>query len=396
MTAGTGIRGEDLLPLPRARARVLNMTTGPVEVSPAVAAAQLAPLFTPHVGAFWQVHDETVAALKRVLKTRHYAFPLHGSIRTGLDVALANVVRPGRRVLAVENGYWGRLIGEWTSLYGAEITWLRGSPLAPIDPDDVSAALRADPGIDLVTIAHVETSSGVVNPVAAVGHAVREHGALYYVDAACSAGAMPYDTDGWHIDIGVTGSHKCLASVPGLAVLTLSDRAHARLAKGEVRPRSNYFDLRRWIATTLERVETPPFTQPTGLILSLLAALREIEARGENRFAVHRDAASRFMGGVREAGLGMVLDRGPAHNNREAYSDTVMAVDYPQGTSDAQFRGALFEEHGIAVIGNIGEFAGRSFRVGLMSAPQLEATNLQATLDAIGAVSRAPRRPERQ
>ncbi|MBM3541745.1 MAG: alanine--glyoxylate aminotransferase family protein [Alphaproteobacteria bacterium] len=394
MTAEAGTQA--LLALPRGRERVLNMTTGPVEVSPAVATAQLAPLFTPHVGAFWQVHDETVAALKRVLKTRHYAFPLHGSIRTGLDVALANMVRPGARVLAVENGYWGRLIGEWAALYGAEIAWVRGIPLAPIDPDAVAAALRADPGIDLVSIVHVETSSGVVNPIAAIGRAVREHGALYYVDAACSAGAVPYDTDGWHVDIGVTGSHKCLASVPGLAVLTLSDRAYARLAKGEVRPRSNYFDLRRWIATTLERVETPPFTQPTGLILALLAALREIEARGEGRFAAHRDTAIRFMGGVRAAGLGMVLDRGPAHNDREAYSDTVMAVEYPRGTTDAAFRGALFEDHGIAVIGNIGEFAGRSFRVGLMSASQLEPKAVQTTLDAIGAVSRAPRRPGKQ
>jgi alanine-glyoxylate transaminase / serine-glyoxylate transaminase / serine-pyruvate transaminase len=372
----------------RPGARVLNMTTGPVEVSPAVAQAQLAALYTPHVNGFWKAHDEAVASLKRVLKTRHLALPFHGSIRTGLDVALANFVRPGGRVLAIENGYWGQLIGQWAKTYGAEIVWVRGDPLAPIDLEAVVTALRNHPDVGLVTVVHVETSAGVVNPVDAIGRLVRAHGALYFVDSACSAGAMPYDTDGWFIDIGVTGSHKCLASVPGLAVVTLSDRAFAQVERTDRQPRANYFDLRHWVKTTLERSEAPPFTQPVGLILALAAALQEIEGRGKARFAAHRHAASEFMDSVRETGLRMVLDAGPAHNDRDAYSDTVMAVEYPQGVSDAAFRGGLLEDHGIAVIGNIGQFAGQSFRVGLMSAPQLEAENFQGTLRAVRAVTR--------
>lgn len=363
--------------------RFLNMTTGPVEVSPRVAQAQLAPLYTPHTEAFWAVHDETVALLCRVLKTRHRALPFHGSIRTGLDVALANFVREGTRILAIENGYWGQLIGRWAETYGAEVVWVRGDALAPVDPDVVASALKRGTGFDLVTVVHVETSSGVVNPVDAIGRMVREHGALYFVDSACSAGAMQYDTDGWLIDIGVTGSHKCLASVPGLAVASLSDRAFAALERREGKPRSNYFDLKRWVETTLERHAVPPFTQPVSLILALRAALEELDAAGDARFEVHRDAATDFMGSLREGGLRMVLDRGPAHNNRDAYSDTVLAVEYPSGVTDSAFRSGMLGEHGIAVIGNVGDFAGRSFRVGLMSASQLEPANRERTLGAI-------------
>ncbi len=375
------------------RAQPLNMTTGPVEVSEAVLRAQLDPFLTPHHAGFWALHDETLDLLARLLSTAGRVLAFHGSIRAGLDMALANLVAPGTRVLAISNGYWGDLIGAYAERWGAKVDWVRGHALAPVSGDAVARALRAHPESELVTIVHVETNTGVANPVEEIGALVAGHGALYYVDTACSAGAMPLETDAWGIDVGITGSHKCLCSVPGLAVVSVSERAWARAA--EVSRAGSYFDFRALHANTVARADVPPFTQPTGLFRALHAALSELEEIGrEAWFERHRRAGARFRAGVRETGLAMLAEEGPGagHNLDGALSDTVMAVRLPRGADLERFRRALADEFGIYVLGNLGAFAGCSFRVGLMSPPQLEDRSLCATLDAIPrALERAAR-----
>lgn len=369
--------------------RPLNMSTGPVEISERVLKAQLESFMTPHCNDFWKLHDETLLLLKSLLRTEGDVLAFHGSIRAGLDVALSNLVRPGMKVLAITNGYWGDLVGDNAKTYGAEVTWVRESLLRPIDPEVVRKALQKDPEIELVTVIHVETNAGILNPIDEIGAIVCEHEALYFVDTACSAGSIPLETDTWGIDIGVTGSHKCLCAVPGLAVLTLNDRAWKRIQSNADKVRRGYFNLVNLFEKTIVRSETPPYTQPSSLFRALNASLIEIAEIGhESWFALHRDMAALFREEIREAGFRMLTD---GIGGKEALpdhhlSDTVMAVAYPEGVDDHRLRKTLYEDYGIFVIGNIGEFLGRSFRLGLMSPPQLEPRNV---LGSIAAIKRA-------
>ena len=366
------------------RTSPLNMTSGPVEVSEAVLEAQLYPFLTPHHPDFWSLQDETLAMLGRIMATQGRVLAFHGSIRTGLDIALANLVAPGTPVLSISNGFWGDLIGTYAESYGARVHWVRENPLVPIGREKVAQALAAHPEVELVTIVHVETNTGLANPVNEIGALVQNHGALYYVDTACSAGGMPLETDAWHIDVGVTGSHKCLCSVPGLAVVSVSEQAWERAA--EVSQAGNYFDFHSLHAMTVERLEVPPFTQPSGIIRALHAALSELEGIGrEAWFERHRRAGARFRDTVRACGLSMLPEQDAGHNIQGALSDTVMAVRLPDEVDLETFRRVLVEEFGIYVLGNLGEFANCSFRVGLMSPPQLAEENLAATLQAIPA-----------
>ena len=367
-----------------ARLHPLNMTSGPVEVSNAVLQAQLYPFLTPHHPDFWSLHDETFAMLGRSLATQGRMLVFHGSIRSGLDTALANIIAPGTQVLAISNGFWGDLIGAYAERYAAVVHWVREDTLTPVNPDSVAEALRAYPEVEVVTIVHVETNTGLCNPVEEVGALVKDQGALYYVDTACSAGGMPLETDAWGIDIGVTGSHKCLSSVPGLAVVSVSERAWERA--GKVSQAGNYFDFHALNAQTVERREVPPFTQASGLFRAFNVALSELETIGRSEwFERHQTAAARFRETVRDCGLSMLTEvgSGGVHNLDGALSDTVMAVRLPTEVSLERFRRELVEEFGIYVLGNLGEFAECSFRVGLMSPAQLEEENLSATLAAI-------------
>lgn len=366
---------------PIAPGRVLNMSTGPVEVSRRVLEAQLADLLTPHSDAFWALHDETCRLLGRILRTKHRVLVMHGSIRTGIDLALGNCIRPGMRVLNIQNGFWGALIGDWAQRYGAIVDRVSHGALEPIDVERVAVALRQRP-YDLVTLVHVETNSGLVNPVSEIGRLVGRTDALYFVDTACSAGAMRVETDEWGIDVQTTGSHKCLASVPGLAVVTVSDKAWSRLRSDSTM--GSYFDFKAWWTQSVERREVPPFTQPTTLVLALRAALQEIDAISIERWwAIHRDIADRFMQEMRALGFRFLLDDSLVAGRRDLYSDTVIAVRYPEQVSDAKFRKLLLDDYGIYVIGNIGEFAGTSFRIGLMSSAQMQATSIFGTLHAL-------------
>ena len=364
---------------------ILNMTTGPVEVSERVLDAQRAIVTSPHVGDFWGMHDETLARLGRVVETEGTVLAFPGSIRAGLSVALGNLVRSGTRVLAISNGYWGELIADMCRELDGEVSSLALPPLLPVDPDEVRRKLKECGPTDLVTIVHVETNVGVTNPIAEIGAIVREVGALFLVDTACSAGAMPIGTDRNSVDIGVTGSHKCLAGLPGLAVVTVSSKAWDHLAKLERLP--GHFDLFTLKRQTIDRPEPPAFTQPTGLFAGLHEALGELERHGlPNWYERHRQSGRAFRDRIRSIGMSMVPDLATPGGTRQSeavYSDTVLAVSYGDSLDDEQFRARLGEDHGVFVIGNLGDWKGRSFRVGLMSPPQLDPINMERTLDGI-------------
>lgn len=369
-----------------AKSRILNMSTGPVEVSRAVLDAQLIPILTPHLGSFWELHDQTIALLKRILRTSSEVVLTHGSIRSGLDVALGNFVTTGFKVLCLENGFWGRMLGDWAESWGAQVTRLSFDELCPVDTDAVAELLKEE-RFDMVMIVHVETNAGIVNPVARVGELLKKSKTLYFVDTACSAGALPVETDLWGIDIGVTGSHKCLASVPGLAIITLSEKALSLLSEGRM---GNYYNLKALIKNTIERPVTPPFTQAASLVHALNQALTEIDAFGiENWWAYHHQVAANFRQSLKQAGFRVLLDDGPVSGDETYYSDSVIAIGYPDGVDDAKFRETLMCEHGMFVIGNVGRYAGKSFRVGLMSPPQLEAINLSGALAVLVASAKS-------
>ena len=152
-------------------------------------------------------------------------FPASG---TGAwEAALVNALSPGDRVLFCINGQFA---AQWSQLavrLGLDIAELAGDWRCAIDPPAVEAALAADPAIKAVALVHNETSTGVLNPVAAVRAAIDRAGsdALLLVDTVSSLGAVDYRHDEWDIDITVTGSQKGLMLPPGLGFNAIGPRA---------------------------------------------------------------------------------------------------------------------------------------------------------------------------
>jgi alanine-glyoxylate transaminase/serine-glyoxylate transaminase/serine-pyruvate transaminase len=177
--------------MPPASERLL-LGPGPSLISPRVMRAMSAPMLSHLDPQFLEIMDDLRMRLARVFQAPEgsFAFATSGTGTSAMEVAVANLVQPGTRVLSIVTGYFGERLFETCARYGGEMQRLDVEWGRAVDPDLVRGALK-EKGADLVTVVHAETSTGVLNPVQDVASAAHEAGALVIVDAVTSLGAMP-------------------------------------------------------------------------------------------------------------------------------------------------------------------------------------------------------------
>src|SRR5687768_17519770 len=174
---------------------------GPSLISPRVTRAMSAPMLSHLDPQFLEIMDDTRARLGRVFRAPEgsFAFATSGTGTSAMELAVANLVQPGTRVLAVVTGYFGDRLAQMCERYGADVQRVDVEWGRACDPNLVARALKVRPS-DVVTVVHAETSTGVLNPVKEVAAAAAAAGALVIVDAVTSLGAMPLDVAGWGLD----------------------------------------------------------------------------------------------------------------------------------------------------------------------------------------------------
>lgn len=211
----------------------LLMGPGPGNPYPEVAEAFARPLLGHLDPAFVTVLDETCERLRTVFRTDNpLTLPISGTGSAGMEAAFVNVVEPGAPVVVGVNGVFGERMCEVATRCGADITrvevpWGRHVP--------ADRLLDAHPAPALIAVVHAETSTGVRTDVEEVG--AEKGDALLLVDCVTSLGGIPFDADGWGVDLAYSGTQKCLGVPPGLSPLTVSERARERIV---ATPRSWY------------------------------------------------------------------------------------------------------------------------------------------------------------
>ncbi len=292
--------------------------------------------------ALFNVNDEGIA------------FAVSGTGSSGLETAVANVVQPGDRVLAIVTGYFGERLAQVCERHGAEVTRLTGEWGRAIDPAQVRTAL-GDRRCRVVTVVHAETSTGVLQPVQDVAAIAREHDARIIVDAVTSLGAHRVDVDGWGLDVCYSCSQKGLGAPSGLAPIAFNAATRAA-----AQSRTFYFDLPLLEGYWIKRGYHHTISAP--LVYALHEALRVIdeetmEARAARHERVHRE----FVQAIGELGLSLL----PPDGERLW---TLNTVRVPEGVDEAKVRIALRDRHGIEIGAGLGPLAGRIWRIGLMGA----------------------------
>ena len=330
---------------------------GPSLTAPRVMRAMAAPTLSHLDPQLMRLLDDIRGRLARVFGAPggSLAFAVSGTGTSGMETAVANLVREGTRATVVVTGYFGDRLAQMCERYGATVARLGVEWGRACDPDALSRHLAAN-GADIVAMVHAETSTGVLNPVRELAAVAREHGALTIVDAVTSLGGHPLDVGAWGIDACYSCTQKCLGGPSGLSPVCFGPRALER----RVPCRSFYFDLNLLEDYWLRRKYH--HTMSSTLVYALYEALAIIEEEGlEARWARHERNHRALVDALGSLGLTLL----PRESERLW---TLNAVRVPDGVDEAAVRKQLLDEFNIEIGAGLGPLTGRIWRVGLMGA----------------------------
>jgi alanine-glyoxylate transaminase/serine-glyoxylate transaminase/serine-pyruvate transaminase len=321
--------------------------------------------------------DGLHADLSKLFATQHRSY-IHISNGHGAwEAALSNVLSRGDKVLVLESGRFAIGWGHAAQLMGAKLEVLKGDWRRAVRPDEVEARLRADKKheIKAILVAQVDTASGVVNDIAAIGKAIKAagHPALYMVDAVASLGCMPFEMDEWGIDVAMSGSQKGLMTPPGLGFVAASDKAKDAHKHADMR--TPYWDWTEREGT--EHYRRYAGTAPVHLLFAMRKAVDMLYEEGlENVFQRHRLLAEAVRRAVTVWAEGQVLGLNISEPSER--SDTVTTVLVSGGEHDPiSLQRYCKEKCGVVLGTGIGELQGAAFRIahmGHVNAPMILGT----------------------
>jgi alanine-glyoxylate transaminase/serine-glyoxylate transaminase/serine-pyruvate transaminase len=348
---------------------------GPSLTSPRVMRAMAAPTIGHLDPQMIAMLDDVRLKLTRLFRAPDdsFAFAVSGTGTSGMEAAVANLVKDGTRALVVVTGYFGDRLAQMCERYGATVKRLEVEWGRACDPDALRKALASSPA-DVVAMVHAETSTGVLNPIDEMAPIAREHGALTIVDAVTSFGGHPLEVGAWGIDACYSCSQKCLSAPSGLAPVVFGPRALERAVKC----RSFYLDLQLLREYWLNRKYH--HTMSSALLCALYEALTIVEEEGlDMRWSRHRQNHQAFVAGLAQLGMSLL----PPNGERLW---TLNAVRIPNGADDANVRRRLLSDYNIEIGAGLGPLAGKIWRIGLMgasSAPRLIVLLLAALEDLL-------------
>jgi (S)-ureidoglycine---glyoxylate transaminase len=289
-----------------------------------------------------------------------------GASRSGLEAAVASLMGPGDRVLVGVYGHFGELLCTLAERHGGTVERVDASWGDPADAEGMARQIRDRPP-RLVAIVHADTSTGVLQPLEAIGAACRETGTPLLADAVLSLGGCEVDARAWNVDVGVAGLQKCLGGPPGLALVALSAAALPLLTS---QPDSAYLDLGRrakvWRTAGLRAHQQ----WPTPMLLATREALRIVLDEGlAGRWHRHGVASSALRAGIDAMGL-------ERFGNRQHQVPMITLVHVPEGVDEAGVRQQLLGEHGVEIMAAFGPLRGRVWRIGTMGTNACESSVL--------------------
>jgi len=331
---------------------------GPTPLPERVVRAMNRPLIDHRGPEFAAILAEVTAGAKRVFKTKSDLLFLTASGSGGLESAVANLVSPGDEVVVALSGNFGERFAALATAYGADVVRLEFEWGQPIDPDDLARVLERHPKARVLLLTHNETSTGLTNPLRELAKVGRDAGRIVVVDGVSSISSIAIETDAWGIDVAVSGSQKGWMAPPGLALVSVSDRAWEQQARARS-PRF-YFDWKE--AKTWADKGMTPFTPAIPVAFAIQEGLHMLEEEGlDNVYERHARLARATQAGLKALGFELYA--------REGFrSNTVTSALPPSGLDVNALRKLLNEKHGVVIAGGQGKMTGKIVRVGHLGA----------------------------
>lgn len=357
---------------------VLLMGPGPSCVPPEVYSALSLKTLGHLDPYFLKIMDGLKEMLRQIMNTENkLTLPLSGTGSAGMEACFVNLVEPGDKVLIAINGVFGRRMKDVAERLGAKADALEFEWGTPVIPEVVEKKIKEE-AYNIVAIVHAETSTGVMNPVAEIGKLFKDSDAIYLVDTVTSLGGIEVRMDDWNIDALYSGTQKCLSCPPGLAPLSFSEKAMARLNGRKKKVPNWYLDI-SLIADYWGQNRVYHHTAPVNMIYGLYQALLLIfEETPERVFQRHKENHLALVNGLKYLGMKMLV--GEPHR-----LPMLNAVLVPEGVDEVSVRRRLRNEFNIEIGAGLGPLAGKIWRIGLMghTARQENVERLLAALQKV-------------
>jgi alanine-glyoxylate transaminase/serine-glyoxylate transaminase/serine-pyruvate transaminase len=352
---------------------------GPTTVPDEVLRAMHRPAVDIYSGPLLALTDGLMRDVARVFNTKGRAYIYISNGHGAWEASLSNVLSKGDRILVLESGRFAISWGEHARRMGLEVEVLKGDMRHAVRPAEVEARLKTDrksPGRDTfkaVLVAQIDTASGVVNDIAAIGQAIRAagHDALLMVDAVASLGCMKFDMDEWGVDVAMSGSQKGMMTPPGLGFVAASPRAREVHEKADLR--TPYWD---WT----DREEQQHYkkyagTPPEHLLYGLRQAIDLLFEEGlENVYQRHSLLAEAVRRAVGVWAEGQVIGFNIIEPSERCNTVTPVLTN---GHDPDALRAYCDEKCGVILGHGIGELSGKAFRIahmGHVNAPMVLGT----------------------
>ena len=332
-------------------------TPGPTPLLPAAQFAMAAADIHHRTPEFRALYLKVLAQLKIFVGTQNDVLLLSSSGTGAMEAAVSNLTSPGDKVLVLTAGKFGE---RWVGLakaFGCEVDVVTAPYGETFDLEVVKAAIK--PEHKAVYLQATETSTAVRHDVESIAKLVKETDALLIVDGITGLGTTHFDVDGWGIDVLIGGSQKAVMIPPGLAYLSVSEKAWAAMEKSK-NPRY-YFDLRKERKNAVKGESA--YTPAVALIAGLGAALDYIagQAGGDlekGRIALIDNAqvnAEATRAGLVTLGFTLFAPTAPAA--------AATAVAVPEGMNSSDVVKALKTRFSLVIANGQGEMQGKIFRV---------------------------------
>ena len=253
---------------------------GPSDVDPRVLAAMSDPLVGHLDPEFLRVMDDIQTSLRHAFQTRNrLTLPISGTGSAGMEAAFVNLVEPGDRVVVCVNGVFGERMSDIVGRCGGMLTRIDAEWGKSFDPEVIREKLR-EVHPKILAVVHAETSTGVLTSLPMIQEILEEFPeTLCLLDCVTSLGGHPVGVDQHRVDFAYSGTQKCLSCPPGLAPISLSERAVQTVRNRKSKVQSWYLDL-----SMVEKYwgddRTYHHTAPISMNYALREALRLVEEEG--------------------------------------------------------------------------------------------------------------------
>ncbi len=354
----------------------LLLTPGPLTTHPRVREAMTRD---------WGSRDRDFIALTAELRDgllavanaagTHEAVPIQGAGTYALEAAAATLVGPGDKLLVLVNGAYGRRMAAIARRLGLEVSALEWPEDTLVEPERVREALSADSAVTHVAVVHVETTTGLLNPVAKVAAVVAEAGRRLIVDAMASFGALPLDLAATPVAAVLASSNKCLEGPPGISfalvergALAASAGVSSSMSLDLAAQAQGFADNGQW-----------RFTPPVQVVAGTVEALRLLAEEGgpPARLARYAENLRVLVDGVEPLGF-------PLYLQREVQAPVIATFRHGPDLNFALFYDALAARGFVIYPGKL--TAEPSFRIGCIG--QVFPADMARLVEAVAAVTR--------